>query len=380
MPGTIPSETGHKTHGCFGSPHNGHTVGGTRAGNCRWPCQTLCWAPSPRRTAGHIYYHTAHRPPAAHREPTFCKKYIHVEKKCPRTNMSIIDGRAISSELRASIAAEIRDLKAQDPSFAPRLVIIQVGDRPDSSTYVKMKLKSCQEVGIDGSLQKLPDDVSEADLLARINELNEDPSVHGILVQLPLPAHLDEERITNAVKQEKDIDGFSELNLAAIFKKNAAAKFIPCTPKGIMYLLKHEQVEIAGKNVVVCGRSDIVGGPLSKLLEKAGGTVTVVHSKTSPEQLKFYCSNADIIVSAVGRAGFITGDMVKQGCVIIDVGTNYVPDATRKTGQRMCGDVDFASCKEKASKITPVPGGVGPMTVAMVLDNLLESAKRSKKV
>ncbi|KAH3668676.1 hypothetical protein OGAPHI_002430 [Ogataea philodendri] len=294
--------------------------------------------------------------------------------------MAIIDGKTISKELRDSIAAEIVSLKQQDPAFLPKLVIVQVGERPDSSTYVKMKLKSCQEVGIDGSLQKLPDTVSESDLLDLISSLNADAKVHGILVQLPLPPHLDEERITNAVKQEKDIDGFSELNLAAIFKKNAVAKFVPCTPKGIMYLLKHEKVEISGKNVVVCGRSDIVGGPLSKLLEKAGGTVTVVHSKTTPDQLKFYCSHADIIVSAVGRANFITGDIIKQGSVIIDVGTNYVKDETKKSGQRMCGDVDFDSCKDKASKITPVPGGVGPMTVAMVLDNLLESAKQSKKL
>ncbi|ODV85016.1 hypothetical protein CANARDRAFT_8146 [[Candida] arabinofermentans NRRL YB-2248] len=289
----------------------------------------------------------------------------------------IIDGKAISSELRNNITNEIKQLKSINENFQPKLIIIQVGERPDSSTYVRMKLKSSSEVGIDGSLIKLSNDISQDSLLEKIHDLNNDESVHGILIQLPLPSHLDEEKITNAVKQEKDIDGFSELNLAAIFKKNAVAKFIPCTPKGIMYLLNHENVKIKNKNVVVCGRSDIVGGPLSKLLEKAGGTVTTVHSQTTSDQLKFYCQNADIIVSAVGIANFITGDLIKPGCVIIDVGTNYVPDDSKKSGQRMCGDVDFDSCLSKASKITPVPGGVGPMTVVMVLDNVLQSAKRS---
>ncbi|GMF77866.1 unnamed protein product [[Candida] boidinii] len=289
----------------------------------------------------------------------------------------IIDGKAISASLREHIANEIKELQTTVPDAKPKLIIIQVGERPDSSTYVRMKLKSSAEVGIHGELLKFPSDIKEEDLLNQIENLNNDLTVNGILVQLPLPSHIDEEKITNAVKQEKDVDGFSETNLAAIFKKNAQAKFIPCTPKGIMHLLKVENVEIVGKNVVVCGRSDIVGGPLSKLLEKAGGTVTTVHSNTTPEQLKFYCSNADILVSAVGIANFITADIIKPGCTIIDVGTNYVPDATKKSGQRMCGDVDFKNCVEIAGKITPVPGGVGPMTVVMVLDNVLESFKRA---
>ncbi|CDK25275.1 unnamed protein product [Kuraishia capsulata CBS 1993] len=290
---------------------------------------------------------------------------------------SIIDGKAISADLRSKIANDIKDLQEKNPGFQPKLVIIQVGERPDSSIYVRMKLKSCSEVGIEGVLVKLDGKISQEELLAKIAALNEDSTVHGILVQLPLPKHIDEELITNAVKQEKDIDGFSELNLAAIFKKSASPKYVPCTPKGIVYMLEQEDVTIAGKNVVVCGRSDIVGGPLAKLLEKKGGTVTIIHSKSTPEQLKFFVSNADIVVSAVGQANFITGDILKPGATVIDVGTNYVADETKKSGQRMCGDVDFNSCVQVAGKITPVPGGVGPMTVIMVLQNVLESSKRA---
>ncbi|TID26174.1 hypothetical protein CANINC_002869 [Pichia inconspicua] len=238
-----------------------------------------------------------------------------------------------------------------------------------------MKLKSCADAGIEGELLKYPADITQEEMLAKLEELNQDKTVHGVLVQLPLPPQLDEEAITNAVKVEKDVDGFSELNIAAVFKKNSKLKIVPCTPKGIMYMLEHEKIPLEGKNAVVCGRSDIVGGPMGKLLEKKGATVTTLHSKSTPEQVKFYLKNADIIVSAVGKANFIHGDDVKPGCVIIDVGTNYVPDATKKSGQRMVGDVDYESCSQVASRITPVPGGVGPMTVVMVLHNLLQTAK-----
>lgn len=289
----------------------------------------------------------------------------------------IIQGKVISKELRQNIKNEIDDIKAKNPEFKPKLVVIQVGARPDSSTYVRMKLKSCRAVGIEGELRKYDSTIGEEELLKSIQELNEDTSVHGVLVQLPLPAHISEEKITDAVEQAKDVDGFSPLNMAAIFKRRAQPLQIPCTPKGVMYMLDHEKVVIDGKNVVVCGRSDIVGGPMAKLLEKRGGTVTIIHSKTTEEQKKFYCSNADIIVSAVGKVNFLRGEYVKPGAVIIDVGTNYVEDNTKKSGHRLVGDVDFESCREKASKITPVPGGVGPMTVAMVLHNLLEASKRA---
>ncbi|VEU22682.1 DEKNAAC103740 [Brettanomyces naardenensis] len=288
----------------------------------------------------------------------------------------LINGKAISTELRQNIKDEISQLKKEHPDFQPKIVIVQVGERPDSSTYVRMKLKSCKEVGIDGTLLKFDAAVTQKELIDRLSELNDDSSVHGILVQLPLPSHIDEELITNAVKHTKDVDGFSELNMAAIFKRSAVPLQIPCTPKGILYMLDHEKVQISGKNVVVCGRSDIVGGPISKLLEKRGGTVTIVHSKTTPEQKHFYCSNADIIVSAVGKVNFLEPQDIKEGAVIIDVGTNYIPDSTKKSGHRLVGDVDFDGCKEKAAMITPVPGGVGPMTVVMVLHNLIEAAKR----
>lgn len=287
-----------------------------------------------------------------------------------------IDGKLISQDLRIKIKDDIESLKKEHPTFQPKLVIIQVGDRPDSSTYVRMKLKSCAEVGIEGELLKYPADITQEEMIEKLDSLNNDKSVHGILVQLPLPPQLDEELITNAVKVEKDVDGFSELNIAAVFKKNSKLKIVPCTPKGIMYMLEYEKIPLDGKNAVVCGRSDIVGGPMSKLLEKKGATVTTLHSKTTPEQCKFYLQNADIIVSAVGKVGFVKGEDIKPGCVIIDVGTNYIPDATKKSGQRMVGDVDFESCSQIASKITPVPGGVGPMTVVMVLHNLLQTAKQ----
>lgn len=287
----------------------------------------------------------------------------------------IIDGKAIGSDLRAAITAEVADIKQKNPGFAPKLVVVQVGERPDSSTYVKMKLKSCADAGIIGEHVQYPSEITQQEMMANIKMMNNDKSIHGILVQLPLPPQLDEEAITNAVLTEKDVDGFSELNIAAVFKKNSQLKIVPCTPKGIMYMLDKENVQLSGKNAVVCGRSDIVGGPLSKLLEKKGATVTVIHSKSTPEQKKFFLKNADVIVSAVGQANFITKNDIKEGVVIIDVGTNWTPDSSKKSGKRMVGDVNFDSCIELASKITPVPGGVGPMTVVMVLDNLLQTAK-----
>ncbi|QPG77234.1 hypothetical protein FOA43_004641 [Brettanomyces nanus] len=290
--------------------------------------------------------------------------------------MTLINGKAISTELRQSIKDEIFEIKKSHPDFLPKLVIVQVGERPDSSTYVRMKLKSCKEVGIEGELLKFNSEVGQDELVEKLHQLNDDTSVHGILVQLPLPGHIDEELITNSVKQSKDVDGFSQLNMAAIFKRSAVPLQIPCTPKGILFMLDHEKVQIQGRTVVVCGRSDIVGGPMAKLLEKRGATVTIIHSKSTPEQKRFFLSHADIIVSAVGRVNFVTADDVRPGVVIIDVGTNFVPDSTKKSGHRLVGDVDFDSCKEKASKITPVPGGVGPMTVVMVLHNLIEAAKR----
>lgn len=276
--------------------------------------------------------------------------------------------------VRIRINKEVKDFQQIHPRFQPSLVIIQAGSRPDSTTYVRMKLKAAVEANIICELKNLPEDISETELVQHIENLNEDPSVHGILVQLPLPSHINEAKVTDVVAAEKDVDGFGPLNIGELAKRSGSPLFVPCTPKGIMYLLKESNVELAGKTVVVLGRSDIVGSPVSYLLKNADATVTVVHSKTKniPEIVK----TADIVVAAIGQERFVKGEWLKSGAVVIDVGTNYIPDETKKSGQRLVGDVDFESAFKIASKITPVPGGVGPMTVAMLLENVVISAKR----
>lgn len=250
-----------------------------------------------------------------------------------------------------------------------------VGDRSDSSTYVRMKLKAAEEANISCKLVKLPEEITETELLAELYEYNNDPSIHGILVQLPLPKHIDEPTITAAVAESKDVDGFGAVNIGELAKRGGKPLFTPCTPKGVMVLLEHAGVEIAGKNAVVLGRSDIVGSPVSYLLKNADATVTVCHSRTQglPEILR----QADIVVAAIGKAQFVKGEWLKPGAVVIDVGTNFIEDATKKSGQRLVGDVDYDSAVEVASKITPVPGGVGPMTIAMLLENVVGSATRA---
>lgn len=287
----------------------------------------------------------------------------------------LIDGKAIAQELRSKVHDEISEFQQKHQEFIPNLTIIQVGDRPDSSTYVKMKLKAAAEAKIQCELLKLPDSVSEFEILSKIHQLNTDISVNGILVQLPLPSHLDETKITNSVSAEKDVDGFGPHNVGELSKKGGSPTFLPCTPKGIMQLLEKSNVTIEGKNAVVLGRSDIVGRPIANLLTRAHASVTVLHSKTPSESLKTHLSNADIVVVAIGVTEFVKGDWLKQGSVVIDVGANFVPDETKKSGSRMVGDVDFASASQKASLITPVPGGVGPMTVANLLDNVVIAAK-----
>lgn len=288
----------------------------------------------------------------------------------------IIDGKSIASNLRHKIHEEINRFVATHPDFKPKLTIIQVGDRPDSSTYVRMKLKAAEEAGIQCEIIKLPELIEQQSLITQINELNSNPDVHGILVQLPIPQHLNEPLITNLVAAEKDVDGFGRYNIAELNKKGGEPLFLPCTPKGIIELLEQSQVQVTGSNAVVLGRSDIVGKPIAALLTKANATVTSLHSRTPNEQLIRYLGHADIIITAIGQPGFIRGEWLKEGAVVIDVGTNFVPDNTRKSGSRMVGDCDFSSCSQKASKITPVPGGVGPMTVAMLLDNVFISAQR----
>ncbi|KAF2203177.1 FTHFS-domain-containing protein [Delitschia confertaspora ATCC 74209] len=283
-----------------------------------------------------------------------------------------IDGTAIAKSIREGLGQQIKKKQETNPRYKPSLKIIQVGDRSDSSTYVRMKLKAAEEANIDCEILKLPEDVTEAELLQQIHQYNNNPAIHGILVQLPLPNHISEHAITSAVADEKDVDGFGITSIGELAKRGGKPLFTPCTPKGVMVLLKESGVDVSGKNAVVLGRSDIVGSPVSYLLKNADATVTVCHSRTQnlPEIIK----QADIVVAAIGKPQFVKGDWLKPGAVVIDVGTNYIPDSTKKSGQRLVGDVDYDSAVEVASQITPVPGGVGPMTVAMLLQNVVDSA------
>lgn len=285
-----------------------------------------------------------------------------------------IDGTAIAKSIRANIHSQIQEIQKTNPRFKPSLKIIQVGDRQDSSTYVRMKLKAAEEASIDCELVHLDESISEPELIQKITLFNSDPSVHGILVQLPLPKHLSEHAVTSAVLDEKDVDGFGATNIGELAKRGGKPFFVPCTPKGVMVLLKETGIDPKGKNAVVLGRSDIVGSPVSYLLKNADATVTVCHSKT--ENLKEVVKRADIVVAAIGKSQFVKGDWLKPGAVVIDVGTNYIADPSKKSGQRLVGDVDYDEAVEVASYITPVPGGVGPMTVAMLLQNVVEAATK----
>jgi methylenetetrahydrofolate dehydrogenase (NADP+)/methenyltetrahydrofolate cyclohydrolase/formyltetrahydrofolate synthetase len=283
-----------------------------------------------------------------------------------------IDGTGIAKGIRERINADIKKAQETNPRYKPSLKIVQVGDRSDSSTYVRMKLKAAEEANIICDIVQLPESITEAELLQIITNFNNDPTVHGILVQLPVPKHISEHAVTSAVAEQKDVDGFGASNIGELSKRGGRPLFIPCTPKGVMVLLKESGVELKGKNAVVLGRSDIVGSPISSLLRNADATVTVCHSRT--ENLQQEIQRADILVAAIGKPHFVKGGWLKPGAVVIDVGTNHIPDETKKSGQRLVGDVDFDSAADVASKITPVPGGVGPMTVAMLLQNVVDSA------
>ncbi|QSZ31549.1 hypothetical protein DSL72_001116 [Monilinia vaccinii-corymbosi] len=283
-----------------------------------------------------------------------------------------IDGNAIAKKIREKIHAQIDAVQKTNPRFKPSLKIIQVGDRSDSTTYVRMKLKAAQEAAIECELIPFPETATEAEVLGEIERLNNDPSVHGILVQLPVPKHMSEYSVTSAVSDEKDVDGFGASNIGELAKRGGHPLFTPCTPKGVMVLLEESGVDLKGKSAVVLGRSDIVGSPASYLLKNADATVTVCHSKT--QNLEQFIKNADVVVAAIGKANFVKGEWLKPGAVVIDVGTNFIADESKKSGQRLVGDVDFESASEVASQITPVPGGVGPMTIAMLLQNVVESA------
>ncbi|KAI9711375.1 MAG: hypothetical protein M1812_007224 [Candelaria pacifica] len=283
-----------------------------------------------------------------------------------------IDGNAIAKGIRERLSAEIQKTQQTNPRYKPSLTIVQVGDRSDSNTYVRMKLKAAEEANIICNLVHYPESTTEAELLENITRFNNDPSIHGILVQLPVPQHISEHAVTSSVAYEKDVDGFGATNIGELAKRGGHPLFTPCTPKGVMVLLQESGVELKGKNAVVLGRSDIVGSPVSYLLKNADATVTVCHSRT--QDLKDHLKRADVVVAAIGKPNFVKGEWLKKGAVVIDVGTNFVPDESKKSGQRLVGDVDFDSSAQVASKITPVPGGVGPMTVAMLLQNVVDSA------
>ncbi|SCU97449.1 LANO_0E16072g1_1 [Lachancea nothofagi CBS 11611] len=290
---------------------------------------------------------------------------------------SLIDGKSIAKSIREEISQEICALNAKSAGFKPTLAIFQVGNRPDSATYVRMKRKAAEEAGVEVQFVHLDESVLESELLAQIQQKNLDNKVHGILVQLPLPSHIDEDKITSAVEARKDVDGFGPHNIGELNKKNGKPYFHPCTPEGIIELLERSGVTIAGSKAVVIGRSDIVGAPVAELLKAKDATVTVVHSKT--KDISSYVGNADIVVVAIGRPEFVLGEWFKgnNNCVVIDVGTNYVDDSTKKSGYRCVGDVEFEAARQNVKLITPVPGGVGPMTVAMLMSNVFTAAKRS---
>ncbi|KAI4120019.1 MAG: hypothetical protein LQ345_000278 [Seirophora villosa] len=283
-----------------------------------------------------------------------------------------IDGTAIAKAIRDKINSEIRQTQQTNPRYKPSLTILQVGDRSDSSTYVRTKLKAAEEANIICNLVRYPESISEAELLHNITTFNEDPTTHGILVQLPVPKHISEHAVTSAVAEEKDVDGFGAGNIGELSKRGGRPLFIPCTARGVMVMLQECGVELKGKKAVVLGRSDIVGSPVSAQLRNADATVTVCHSRT--QDLQAELKTADVVVAAIGKTQFVKGDWLKPGAVVVDVGTNFIPDASKKSGQRLVGDVDYDSASTVASKITPVPGGVGPMTVAMLLQNVIDAA------
>ncbi|HPD41652.1 MAG: bifunctional methylenetetrahydrofolate dehydrogenase/methenyltetrahydrofolate cyclohydrolase FolD [Anaerolineae bacterium] len=287
---------------------------------------------------------------------------------------NMIDGTAIAASIQAELTAEVAELKEKH-GIVPGLATVLVGDNPASQTYVKMKRKRCAEVGIYSVGRELPADAPQEQVEALVRELNADPAIHGILVQLPLPGHLDEEAVLNTISLHKDVDGFHPVNIGRLAMKGREALFAPCTPAGCIELLDRIGVEIRGKEAVVLGRSNIVGLPVSMLLLKRDATVTICHSRS--QDLPAICRRADILVAAVGRAEMVRAEWVKPGAVVIDVGINRVEDPTAKRGYRLVGDVAFEEVQEVAGWITPVPGGVGPMTIAMLLQNTVKGAKRA---
>lgn len=284
---------------------------------------------------------------------------------------TIIDGKAVAADIRANVAKRVAELKAK--GVEPALSVILVGDNPASVSYVTGKQKALAEVGMIDKSIHLPESTSEQELLDLIARLNADSSVHGILVQLPLPKHINEEKVTLAIDPKKDVDGFHPVNMGNLLigKKG----FLPCTPHGILLLLERAGVQTDGARAAVIGRSNIVGKPMALLLSRKEYNATVTLCHTGTKNLSSILRECDIIIAAAGHPHTVTADMVKEGAAVIDVGVNRIPDATKKSGFRLVGDVDFDEIKEKASVITPVPGGVGPMTIALLMQNTLEAAE-----
>ena len=284
----------------------------------------------------------------------------------------LIDGKLIAQKVRDDVAARVAQ-RVQQGKSRPNLATVLVGERVDSQTYVKSKRKACEELGMGSIAHELSVETKQYELESLIKRLNDDKSVNGILVQLPLPSHLNEERVLQLISIEKDVDGFSPINIGRLAQKGREPLFVPCTPFGCIYLLEQAGVKIEGANAVVLGRSNIVGMPAALLLIGKNATVTVCHSKT--RDIPSVVRQADILIAAIGKMEFVRGDWIKPGAAVIDVGINSKPDPTKKSGHRLVGDVNFDEAKDVAGFITPVPGGVGPMTIAMLMRNTLRAAE-----
>jgi methylenetetrahydrofolate dehydrogenase (NADP+)/methenyltetrahydrofolate cyclohydrolase len=289
---------------------------------------------------------------------------------------TILDGKKLAADMRADIAIQVAKLKAET-GVTPGLGVILIGLDPASASYVTAKEKACEEACMYSQDVRVPATTTQSEALALVRRMNDDPRIHGILVQLPLPKHIDEGAVINAIAPEKDVDGFTPVNVGRMMI--GATCYLPCTPHGIIQMLLRAGVQTAGKHAVVVGRSNIVGKPVAHLLMRKaeGGNATVTVCHTGTRDLALFTRQADILVVAAGRPDTVTGAMIKPGAVVIDVGVNRIADATRKNGFRLAGDVDFDSAKEVASLITPVPGGVGPMTITMLLYNTLEAARHT---
>ena len=287
----------------------------------------------------------------------------------------IIDGKLAAEQIRAEVAAGVEKRQKEGKS-RPGLATVLVGDDPGSHTYVRSKHKACLEVGIESFGHELPASATQEEVEKLVVELNADPKVNGILVQLPMPSHIDEERVLKSISIEKDVDGFHPMNIGRLAQKGRDPLFVPCTPAGCMVLLHKEMPSLEGANAVVLGRSNIVGMPVALLLVRANATVTICHSRS--RNLPDIIRRADILVTAVGKPEMVKGDWVKPGAVVIDVGINHVDDASKPRGYRLVGDVAYDEVAEVAGAITPVPGGVGPMTIAMLLQNTLRAANLSE--